>query len=74
MSNYPPGVYGGEYDISGPDREFNDDREVTCQNVDCTEFDKYLEAHVLVQGYRDKEWWSWTCSVCNEEEDFSVEL
>lgn len=70
MSNYPPGVYGGEYAISGPDAEFDDDREVSCQNVDCTEFDKYLEANVLVQAYRDEEWWDWTCPVCNKTTEF----
>lgn len=47
MTNYPPGVTGGEYQIAGPDREWEETRE-------CPECG---DVHVfLMQSYRRELW------------------
>jgi hypothetical protein len=56
VSNYPPGVTGNEYEIAGPDREFEDER--TCPDCDQVSI-------VDVTGYGWEEWW--TCPWCKAE-------
>lgn len=57
FSNYPEGVSGGEYEVIGPDWEWEDIRE--CENVD----DNCLfEGVVTIIEYRGEEWWD--CPIC----------
>lgn len=74
MSNYPPGVSAGAYQISGPGFEFEEDREVSCSNDDCTDFEKTLEVPVEIKVYSSCEWWEWTCPTCNKIREFEVSL
>lgn len=56
MSNYPPGVTGNEYEIVGPDREFETFRE--CESCE-------IVSWVDVTGYGWEEWWR--CPKCQHE-------
>jgi rubredoxin len=56
VSNYPPGVTGGEYQIAGADREVE-------EQVECPECG--LDAIQLVSYYGYERWW--TCTVCRSE-------
>jgi hypothetical protein len=57
-SNYPPGVTGSEFQIAGPDREWEVERWCeTCQ----------ASTSQVGQSYRHESWF-W-CSVCENTED-----
>ena len=58
MSNYPPGVYGSEFEIAGPDTEETTER--FCGRCDCLrEGTEYT--------YREEVWW--ICDYCKEQYD-----
>lgn len=66
-SNYPPGVTGGEYQITGPDAEWDDER--TCENEACVQ---YLKPQVAtVQCYQYDQWW--VCETCDTQHDEPLE-
>lgn len=71
-SNYPPGVSGNEYQISGPEDEYTDDREVSCGNDECSEYDKTLEVEVDIELYRGTETFKWQCPNCKSESEFTI--
>lgn len=71
---YPAGVSGNEYQIAGPDREYSEERTVSCWNDECPQFEVELEAEVDIQSYNWQEWWSWTCPECKSERDFEAEI
>jgi len=58
LSNYPPGVSGNEYEISGPDWE----QETTRYCDLCRQ-----ERDVTVYGHQRQAWW--TCPVCDMDWD-----
>lgn len=61
MSNYPPGVTGREYQISGPDREWEDERECeACGKPTLWHFESH--PHHGTWGY---------CSECDLEEEIT---
>lgn len=63
-SNYPPGVTGAEYEIAGPDREEDEERE--CEY--CGEV-----ANVTVSYYKLEAWWTCpTCDNTNVDEDDGI--
>lgn len=64
MSNYPPGVTGNEYEISGP--TYEEDEKRTCSDKDCGFSDE-----VIVQGYESEKWW--TCPDCGLEHIEEIE-
>ena len=58
MSNYPPGVSGNEYEISGPDTETESEQECpTCEAV----------VPGMEFTYRHDRWW--VCDNCHEQID-----
>ena len=61
LSNYPPGVTGNEWQISGPDWEHECKQECpTCES----------EQLGIIQGYRHESWWTcYTCGTWVENED-----
>ena len=75
MSNYPPGVSGREYEIAGPDREWEADQPRDCphcgagKNVTVA---RVLRRHIALaeprrrtvtfSGYRGDVWW--ICEEC----------
>lgn len=61
MSNYPPGVTGLEYEITGADYE----KEIegicpTCGNDNC----------LMEEGYRNQRWV--VCSACDYQDDLET--
>lgn len=64
MSNYPPGVTGNEYEIAGPDAEWEETKEVACDNDECPDFEKEHEEELLLQSYRGTWWTEWQCPKC----------
>ena len=58
LSNYPPGVTGNEYEIAGPDREWEDPAHSDCR-VGCGV--EGQEAHW--ETYQGQTWW--VCPSCN---------
>lgn len=64
MSNYPPGVTGNEYAISGPEREWEEDRF-------CDECEK--DTRHTCQAHRDHGAWA-NCNECGQETDITDEL
>jgi hypothetical protein len=73
MSNYPPGVSGNEYEISGPDAEYTADRTVQCWNEACAVFETDQEVSIDLQAYRGEEWGDWNCPTCGESRDYTGE-
>jgi len=73
-SNYPPGVTGNEYQIAGADHEFSDEREVSCDNEECSEYENYFEAGVDVEMVGDTEYWTWNCPSCGSSRDYDREV
>jgi transcription elongation factor Elf1 len=62
-SNYPPGVTGREYEIAGPDREWEEHR--TC--IHCGK-----DEVVTLQAYGSQVWFH--CQSCGTENDLSDEF
>lgn len=58
MSNYPPGVTGGEYEVAGPDAE--EEQERFCRH--CEEVQPGM-----LQMYRRRVWW--VCDECGMGDD-----
>lgn len=57
MSNYPPGVTGGEFAIAGPD--FETEERHWCRRCDA-------ERDGLLYGFGPERWW--VCDECGSEE------
>lgn len=62
-SGYPPGVTGNEYEIAGPDKEWEEER--TCSNEDCG-----FSGLVNGETYNNTE--AWTCPQCGRAHDAYV--
>lgn len=60
MSNYPEGVTGSEYQISGPQDSYTKTDYVTCGN--CAWEGDY---DIDVDYYDGQEWGNWVCGVCD---------
>ncbi len=78
-SNYPPGVSGFETQIAGVDSKLTvDHREASCQNDECTEFDKTEERQVDLETYYEYgtayETWNYTCRACGRQAGFDREF
>lgn len=66
---YPEGVTGNEYQIAGG-TEFSDVRAEACYNEDCKMFEvEDVEAEVVIELYRDTEWYEWKCPTCGSTRD-----
>ena len=78
-SNYPPGVTGFEPQIAGYDEnEFEDAREASCQNDECSEFDIVEERMLDVtrwytHGTVVNEQWEYTCPKCGDKSSYESE-
>jgi hypothetical protein len=72
--NYPDGVTGNEYQISGADREFTDERTVYCPNENCEQYENAQDVTFDLQGYKDQEWGTWTCPVCKLDHEYEAEV
>lgn len=59
MSNYPPGVTGGEFEIAGPDWEGQVDRECLEECRFAGEVEAWSYGSVL----------HWTCPMCGTEHE-----
>jgi hypothetical protein len=69
-NNYPPGVSGSEYEVSGPDSEYTDVRTSSCQNEACKDFGvEDVELEVDIQSYRFQEWYEWACPTCGDKHE-----
>ena len=68
--NYPDGVTGGEYEIAGPDREWDDVRTVSCQNEECEDFDVEKDLPLSLSSYRSDEWGTFECPVCKTQGEY----
>jgi len=62
MSNFPPGVTGNEFAISGPDREWEQLPDGPCSSCELLYPDL-----VIWQGYGYEKWW--ICPFCEETND-----
>lgn len=78
-SNYPPGVTGNELEIAGPDSDdqFDDAREIACENEECKDYGNYREETVTVDQWIYSgvvnESWTWKCPICSHESKFESE-
>lgn len=69
MSNYPPGVSGNEWQIAGPSKEWDEEREVE-HACDEDRFEENFEGKALV---RVTQWdfysrsIEWVCPQCGED-------
>jgi hypothetical protein len=73
---YPAGVTGNEYEIAGPQREWNGTRTVYCNNVNgCEDAYEDVDAEGYGESYEEQGWFTWTCSKCEKEQttEFVVE-
>lgn len=61
---YPDGVTGNEFAIAGADREWDDEREVTCSNSECDIEGEPQTVEMLLQSYGSTEWADWECPKC----------
>lgn len=79
LSNYPPGVSGNEPQIAGYDeKEFEDGREASCQNDECSEFEITEERMVDVtrwytHGTVVNEQWEYACPKCGDKSSWESE-
>lgn len=73
MSNYPSGVSGNEYEISGPDAEYTAERTVQCWNDECSLFELDQDVKIDLSAYRGEEWGDWTCDACAKTRDYTGE-
>jgi hypothetical protein len=67
MNNYPPGVSGREYQISGHLREYTELHTVICGDPECIMYDTEHDVDLLVQDYGDESNWVWVCDYCDNE-------
>jgi phage/plasmid primase-like uncharacterized protein len=65
MTNYPEGVTGSEYEISGPMAEYTVNVYVPCGS--CGQEHDY---EVDVQYYDNTEFGTWTCVYCEYDNHF----
>ncbi len=70
---YPEGVTGNEYEIAGATHEDTAERNVYCNNEDCTEFENETWADVNLESYGTREWGTWKCRHCGEMQDYEAE-
>ena len=63
MSNYPPGVSGNEFEISGAEYEWEEERE--CEKCERVTW------HTM-QSHRDRGVWGW-CDNCDNEIELDEE-
>jgi hypothetical protein len=72
---YPDGVSGNEYEIAGPEREWDEDRDEVCTNEDCASFDQEAVVSVTVTTHGSQGWTQWSCPTCGSstETEFSVD-
>jgi hypothetical protein len=73
---YPEGVTGNEYHLAGPQREWEDTREVYCRNEDCDLFEIDTEVAGESESYDTQGWFTWSCEKCNAitVDEFEVEI
>lgn len=71
--DYPPGVTGGEFEISGPEAEYTGEREVICYNDECPRFEERQDVKIDLSAYRSQEWGEWECGGCDEPSDYEGE-
>jgi len=74
MSYYPEGVTGFEYEIAGPDSEYEAERLVYCTNDNCSDFEKERDVMVQLTAYRYTEWGTWRCVTCNAVNDYDGDV
>lgn len=67
---YPDGVTGNEYAIAGADREWSDEREVSCANDECETEGETQTVLMDLESYRSTEWGSWTCPKCGHLNEY----
>jgi hypothetical protein len=70
MDNYPAGVTGTEFAIAGADREYTEERTVSCETVGCDAYGLQTDEEVSLSSYGSQEWGTWTCTACGEESDY----
>lgn len=71
--DYPPGVSGGEYEISGPDAEYIGERVVVCYNDECPRFEEKQDVEIELSAYRYTEWGQWDCGGCDKTDEYEGE-
>lgn len=65
---YPDGVTGNEFAIAGADKEWSDDRDVTCGKCE--------EEQTLtldLSSYKSTEWATWECPKCGETNEYEAD-
>lgn len=62
MNNYPPGVTGNEWQIAGPDKEF--EAEMRCKHCNAFEL-------TIVSAYRGDLYWQ--CQACDEDNESYID-
>ena len=66
FSNYPPGVTGNEYQISGPEREWVGTRTVYCTDEECKLFEEEVDAEGDYASHGHTLWFTWRCESCKK--------
>lgn len=71
---YPDGVTGNEFAIAGPDKEWSDEREVSCSNDDCLACGEEVTLTLDLASYRSTEWATWTCPKCGKDNEYEGDV
>jgi hypothetical protein len=74
LSNYPAGVTGREYEIAGPDSEWEETKEFACGNDECENFEVEVEVECEVESFRGTWRAFWTCPTCNTDHEKEGEM
>lgn len=73
-SNYPPGVTGMEYEIAGPDVEYDTTIINWCPNEDCSLYNQDQDIEIEMSRYHQREWGTAKCSECGHTWDIEREI
>lgn len=72
-TNYPEGVTGNEWQIAGASAEFDETREVQCDNEDCASFEELVEVAGETQAYDFFRVFDWRCPTCDKSQQDEYE-
>jgi hypothetical protein len=68
--NYPDGVTGNEWQIAGAEREYQDERVVSCNNETCADFEENVDLMVDLASHGSDEWGTYTCPTCGTQGEY----
>lgn len=71
---YPDGVTGNEFAIAGAEREWSDEREVSCDNDECLACGEEVTITLDLACYGSTEWATWTCPKCGKDNEYEADV